>query len=345
MEIEFFRVMLGADPEFFFKQEGRVIGSEKVIPKEGFRAKGRDYNNEEVEYGAPIIVIDGVQAEFNPEASDCRETFSNGLRTCFMRLDETIRGKKVEVDFGAAVNVDEEELGSLSEENQQFGCSPSFNTYGQADMTIKDASTYLHRSAGGHIHLGTHYANPQGEILRSPERVVPILDIVLGNTCVLLDRDLGNVERRKNYGRAGEYRTPQHGLEYRTLSNFWLRSYPLASFVLGLARFAVHVAADEAASKKLLSLVSLEDIENAINKNDFELAQRNFNKIRAFVCSLSVRGNSGYMYPLQGNNLLAFDSLVEKGIAYYFPKDAMQNWLSPAWSDRGWERFAQSIIK
>ena len=30
------------------------------------------------------------------------------------------------------------------------------------------------------------------------------------------------------------------GLEYRTLSNFWLQSYQLMSLMLGMVRFSVH---------------------------------------------------------------------------------------------------------
>lgn len=319
-------VYFGADPEFFFKKEGRVVGAEKVLPK---KAKGQ------------TIVIDGVQAEFNPGASTCRQSFCSNLQECFAELHSTITEKNVEVDFSAAIKVDKKELSSLAPENQQFGCSPSENVHGTASISVKDASTYYQRSAGGHIHLGEHDSNT---VLRNPEMLVPILDILLGNTCVLIDRDPGNVERRKHYGRAGEYRTPAHGIEYRTLSNFWLRSYPLTSFVLALARFSVSVASDGETRQQLLSMVNMEDIRKAINTNDAALARKNFDGIKELVSSIVRDSDADYHFPLQGRKMLAFENLVTYGIEHYFPQDPMTHWLNRGNLNQGWERFAETII-
>ena len=81
----------------------------------------------------------------------------------------------------------------------------------------------------------------QKALHEDPLLAVKILDIVVGNTCVIMDRAPSQVERRKVYGRAGEYRLPAHGIEYRTLSNFWLRSYQLTHLVFSLARFAINI--------------------------------------------------------------------------------------------------------
>jgi hypothetical protein len=147
--------------------------------------------------------------------------------------------------------------------------------------SLVDPEKYRIRSAAGHIHLGDasgSTTSSQWAALHSPDRLVPILDIIVGNTCVLLDRDPGNVERRRVYGRAGEYRTPPYGIEYRVLSNFWLRSYSLMSFVMSLSRFAVGLltATIHNGGRKgvnyeaeLLKLVNMDDIRRAINENDF----------------------------------------------------------------------------
>jgi hypothetical protein len=81
---------------------------------------------------------------------------------------------------------------------------------------------------------------------------------LVGNTCVLLDRDPRAAERRQIYGRAGEYRLPDHGLEYRTLSNFWLRAYPLFSLVMGLSRLAVSVVYSSYGPPQRLPIVDAE---------------------------------------------------------------------------------------
>lgn len=332
MIIPYLTVTFGADPEFFFKQKGKVIGAEKVLPKAGITQQGP--GNDQMK----AIIIDGVQAEFNPLPNYCRQSFSHNLRTCFLLLQETIKNKKVEVDFGASVQIDETELASLEKENQTFGCSPSDNTYRKTAIQVKDPTKYLHRSAGGHIHLG-HSA-----VKKNPALTVKVLDVLLGNTCVLLDRDPGNIERRKNYGRAGEYRLPPHGLEYRTLSNFWLRSYPMMSFVLAVARFAVSVGDNPEATKKLLALVDMEKIERAINENDFVLAQENFNAIKPFLVAAQTHDN-GTATPFYGSRLAAFERLVALGIETAFPEDPMTHWTHHDYHiNGGWEIFADQKI-
>jgi hypothetical protein len=175
-----------------------------------------------------------------------------------------------------------------------------------------------------------------------PDKVIPVLDIIVGNTCVLIDRDPGNIERRKVYGRAGEYRVPTHGLEYRTLSNFWLRSYQTMSFVLALTRFGVSIANSPEAREKLMSLVNMEDIQDAINNNDAKLAQKNFNKIKKFI---SGRFDNGYSGPLSGNHLAQFEFFVEKGLDHWFKEDIMQHWLHHNYRERyGWENFLMFTV-
>lgn len=338
MQINYVGVSFGADPEFFFKQGGEIVGAEKIIPKEGVK-------HPLLPSRTPTTIIDGVQAEFNPASNTCRESFSGNLRQCFVELQANLQGKNVELDFSAGVKITKEELESLVKENQVFGCTPSANVYGESHIQVQDASKYYYRSAGGHIHLGTY--NSHSMILKSnPTAVVQMLDILLGNTCVLLDRDPGNIERRKNYGRAGEYRLPAHGLEYRTLSNFWLRHYVLMSFVMGVARFAVAVAASPEAYNLVLEHVDLKDIERAINDNDFDLAYQNFNKLKDLLADFSVEGEDTTQYPSQlpfgGTRVAAFEKLVDKGVKHYFKQEPMVYWLGHT-TGNGWERFADSL--
>lgn len=329
MELQYLSVCFGADPELFLSKNGKVIGAEKVLPKGGIGQENR-------------VIIDGVQTEFNVYPSTCRQVFSNHLRVCFQLLNQQMQGTETTADFSQTVKVDKEEMESLAEESRQFGCSPSKNAYRDAGISIKDASKYYSRSAGGHIHLGDGgYELTQQTLARHTE-VVQMLDILLGNTCVLLDRDPGNIERRKTYGRAGEYRTPKHGLEYRTLSNFWLKSYALMSFVLGMARFAVTVTNNEEIRTKLLAAVNMDDIERAINENDFELAYKNFDAIKDIIKDIGV----GEPYwPLQGVRMDKFEVFVKQGVDHYFKQDPMEHWLHHDYhTNPGWESFIDAVV-
>lgn len=184
--------------------------------------------------------------------------------------------------------------------------------------------------------------------LQSTDRLIPILDIILGNTCVLLDRNPLAAERRKIYGRAGDYRLTNYGIEYRTLSNFWLQSYQLMSFVTGLARTAVMIVAstignDIKCEEELFKATNLSNIQKAINKNDFDLAMENFQKIEPILLKHTY---SGEHFPLTNSTIREFKHMVKTGIDYWFPKNPLEYWISlPDTHGTGWESFASNKIR
>lgn len=306
-------ITIGCDPEFFFTKDGKIVGAERVLPENGIKSK------------KSTIIIDGVQAELNPTPHIERADLGNEIADCFRKLRATMLMNKVKIDFSTTVTVDEKELESLSDKAKQFGCAPSKSASGAKAMTIKDASKYLYRSAGGHLHLGNYANNVEVQaVLDNPEYLVPILDIIVGNTCVLLDRSEGNIERRKVYGRAGEYRTPPHGVEYRTLSNFWLQSYQLMDLVTGLARQSIQICADGYA-EKIRGAVNMDEVVKAINENDFDLAKSNFMKVLPILLEITPKAN---IFPIHKGNVTEFGHFIDKGIEYWFGNDPMKNWVS-----------------
>jgi len=334
------QVMLGCDPEFFLEKDKKIIGSEKLIKREGLGENNR-------------IIIDGVQAELNPNPSTCRQVLASNIQSCFHQLDQEIKKKDkgITPNFSTLIEVNEDELKSLRKESRILGCAPSKNIDPNFKDTIKliDPEVYRKRSAGGHIHLGKTNIIKIDRALNKPKRLITIMDIIVGNTCVLLDRDPGNIERRKTYGKAGEYRTPPHGVEYRTLSNFWLRSYPLMSFVTSISRLSVNILSNSTKKqnyeKELLKLVNMEDIRKAINENDFKLALKNFKKIRPFLNKISNKTNAAFTE----KNLEAFDYFIKKGIDHWFKLDPVKHWLASREQDpmraQGWETFIISTVK
>lgn len=339
--INFVSISFGADPEFFFSKGGKIIGSEKVLPKDGVHQLSKNDNGDVVQ-DDKLIVIDGVQAEFNVLPSTCRQSFSGNLRSCFLHLYDQMQQKGVEADFSQSIKISEEELKTLDKQNQKFGCSPSKNAYKESKIDVNPLK-YTYRSAGGHLHFGDTGSSYTKAVLAKHKEVVQMLDIIVGNTCVLLDRDEGNIERRKVYGKAGEYRTPAHGLEYRTLSNFWMRSYQLMSFVLALSRFAISVANDNAVSKEILSKVDMAKIQKAINKNDYDLAYENFNQIKDIIADIGLSNSETY-FPLQAHRMKSFELFVAKGINFWFPQDTMTHWMNSDNLNNGWERFIDNIV-
>lgn len=305
-------VWYGTDPEGFFVQNGRVIGSERVLPKEGL---GR-------------IVRDGIQFELNPKASPSIRGLGNNVRDAFRDLHDHLgRYPDVGISYEGVVEVERAELDSLSEDSRILGCMPSRNAYGDKPITV-DPLVYRKRSAGGHNHYGLIGTSIfLDEEVDERQRLVPLLDIFVGNTCVMLDRDPNAAERRENYGRAGEFRLPDHGLEYRTLSNFWIRNYALMSLVFGLGDIAISTLV-AGIDEKLRDSVDLLNFIEAIDTNNFELARRNFVSLTAFFQD-NLPKEGFVLNPTSLDRFLQFADLVKvKGLESIFQEDPMDHWVS-----------------
>lgn len=340
-------VVFGCDPEFFFAEHGRVIGADQVLPTDGLMF------NEWNEYGSMIstvsrIIIDGVQAELNPLPHVCRQSMGRELAHAFSSVSQFIAGmgKELTIDFRQTIELDDSDMEKLSDRSKKFGCMPSKNAHneGKEGFIGVDASVYKYRSAGGHWHIGapSGYLNEKEirEVLAQPERLVKMLDLIVGNTCVLIDRDPGNIERRKVYGRAGEFRTPPHGVEYRTLSNFWLRSAPLASMAMGLARTAVCIVADNL-DDEFKKLVDMKDVQDAINNNDFKLALSNFKKIESLL--LEITPFDEY-FDIDSTTIKMFKHFVKMGLDYWF-EDPLTEWSSEnVQAGLGFGSFLQTTV-
>lgn len=363
----------GGDPELFITLDGKVVGSERAIPAEGIEPPADikekllipsywleqakidpTYQHPYLAKGAALAIVqDGVQVELQLPAVKCRAWFTQAVGEAFRQLKKRLdqmqaSGQKFEVSFREVVDVDKKELQALSAKSRVLGCQPSFNVYDSEATIGVNPSTYTKRSAGGHIHLGL-----TPDLMPERDRLPVLLDVLLGNTSVLIDRDENAAERRKVYGRAGEFRRPKHGIEYRTLSNFWLRSKELASLVTGLARLAVFVLdtsvkpAEQggwAADQALTDLVSVKDCARAINENNLDLARSNFEGVRTFLKRHTVeRIDAGLDVTL----LEKFDYFIkmidEKGLDFWFPTDPFEHWQHVHYT-RGWEFFLNHIV-
>ena len=356
MKLHYVEPLMGCDPEFFFStKRGRIIGSEKIIPKGGLKLS--DSNKSKV-------IIDGVQAELNPQADTCRQRLAANITACFCKVrDELAKNKSIKADFSQTIKISKKELNSLAPESRVFGCAPSKNIHNpNSKIAVRDASKYPYRSGGGHIHIGVrdedytgnaYYVN-MNKAIRNPNKLVPMLDIIVGNTCVLIDRDPGNIERRKVYGKAGEFRTPKHGLEYRTLSNFWLQNYQLMSFVIGLARLSVLIVSNSNKKcnfeRKIRSRVNMREITKAINTNDFDLALKNFKRIKRVLKEIvpMQSGTESSNWPLNEKNIKDFEFFVSQGKDHYFKEDPLKHWTTLGNDGNrkiGWEDFLERSVK
>lgn len=227
-------VMLGSDPEIFLintKTKQLVssidkIGGTKWAPRElgdGF-----------------AVQEDNVLAEINIPPASTPDEFVQSIQRGIKLLKEALPGDDLDILIQASGFMPASEL--TDERALAFGCDPDFNAW--LDGKINDSpcsDNPLLRSAGGHIHVG--YNITDKEIVREDvdKNIVRWMDYYLGVPSILMDTD---TERRKLYGKAGAFRHKSYGVEYRTLSSFWLGSEQLIKWAFNQTQEAIKRASN-----------------------------------------------------------------------------------------------------
>lgn len=241
---------IGADPEAFVMQNGKIISAIGLIggTKENPRPMGDGFVQE-----------DNVLAEFNIKPCEDEALFIYRIQTQIRDLQAFLRVNKRKLSFAPHHTFELEYLKSQGHKALELGCSPDLNAY-----TIKEnppprgGETGL-RTASGHIHVGIKdYAGNVQQALN----LVQAMDIYLGLPSITMDSDR---LRRTLYGKAGACRLKDYGVEYRTLSNFWLVNGQHISWAYN----QTHKAAEMAGFlPDLHSTVPAEEIQRIINEYD-----------------------------------------------------------------------------
>jgi hypothetical protein len=254
---------LGCDPELFLADHtGRLkascglIGGTKTHPQpltelgDGF-----------------AIQEDNVAVEFNiPPSTSKREFVSNVSRAMKFIGDGVNSGLNLTIVPLSAASFPEEELTSPAA--KEFGCDPDFNAWtGEKNPRPKAVDQTL-RSCGGHVHVGY-------DKRVSPSYLIRCMDLFLGVPSVLMDK--GEL-RKQLYGKAGAFRDKSYGVEYRTLSNFWVFNPKLEEWVWDSTEKA-YAAADSQFPVGEYK----ERILDAINNNNKDAAARLVDELKMEV--------------------------------------------------------------
>lgn len=331
---------LGCDPEFFFTNAaGKLVGAESVLPAGGLKVGTKESK----------MTIDGVCVELNPTPMGCRANLGNEIKKCFKDFKLNALKGDISTSFDSLVTLSKAELDVLSDDSKLFGCDESQNAYTKkaSKIDVGDPMTYPNRSAGGHIHIGRHQDMPKVNwALAHPEITIPLTDLILGIPAVLMDHGEASTKRREIYGRAGEYRTPEHGLEYRVLSNFWLRAYPLMSFVMGMARMAVNITGHDEGklAGKFLKEFPRALIEDTINTNNVERAFKIFYRIEPMLWDV-VGNDRNDNWPTTQKTTESFHYFITKPLDFWFPDDPVDHWIDLNEGHRcGWENFCKTVV-
>ncbi len=236
--------LIGADPEFFLEMEGKFISA---INKVG----GSKDHPEPIGNGC-AVQEDNVAVEFCIPPSDNAKAFYNSIMYSLSQIKERIP----EFTFSkvASAEFDDNEL--AHPRAMEFGCEPDFNAWTGRKNPRPHAPNHKLRSAGGHVHVGDVTDLNKRQLIQA-------MDLFHGVPSVKLDPD---TVRRKLYGKAGAFRPKTYGVEYRTLSNFWIWDKGLVDWVYHQTSRAV----DFVRSGNVLSKEDGTLIQDAINKGNLE---------------------------------------------------------------------------
>lgn len=283
---------VGCDPEIFCEHgDGSIFPAWEYMPDEEearktskawlAHAKWNSIDSLICPHNVPAY-WDGAQAEFAPWAKTCLEVLHHGTREGLKSVLDFARRKdqRAKLTLRNVIELPEAVLKGTDDKFIQFRCSQSFNVYNDPGELVQDARQYKYRCAGGHIHVGFTRAFTAPGI----EQIVRGLDAVLGVAGVSLAAGIDNPIRRHTYGRAGEFRLPSYGVEYRVLSNFWLSHPAIAMLVFDLARATVRFA--ESGLFNLCWIADEQETRDVINNCDVDGARNILKRNAAVLCGI-----------------------------------------------------------
>jgi|LakMenEpi03Aug12_release.lakeMendotaPanAssembly.Ray.scaffolds.fasta_scaffold263433_2 hypothetical protein len=241
-------ITIGTDTEVFLvnTQTGKVTSAEGIIGG----SKEEPLNITSLGEGF-ALQEDNVMAEFNIPATNDNEEFKSNIDKILNHINTNYTNFKALIVPSANFNP----IDLLTEQANKFGCDPDFDAYLMQQNFPPDPIMFPDiRFAGGHVHIGLldklgvksidfiqdnplQTVNP--EILHVLGNVVKFMDLFVGLPSTILDED----DQRKNvYGTPGRFRLKPYGVEYRSLSNYWIKDGYLIDMVLNGTKKAVEHA-------------------------------------------------------------------------------------------------------
>ena len=241
---------VGADPELFVKQGGEFVSGYNLI-------SGTKQDPFPVEGGA--VQVDGMALEFNIDPAEDRNQFVANINKVMKQLEGMVDGYELAITPVATFS--KQVMEAQCEDALMLGCEPDFNAWlGKVNPQPKAGDF---RTAAGHVHVGwteNEETTPESIHGLGAMSLVKQLDYYLGLPSVLYDK---NTKRRELYGKAGACRIKPYGVEYRVLSNEWLKNDKLKRGVYDSVKNAF-----ENMKKGNFLSVKYGDIQEIINNSD-----------------------------------------------------------------------------
>ena len=205
------RPTFGADPEFYLGKGDLITCPDTICPTPKTTMSVGKFGG---------FNRDGMALELNPSPSESIREVAQNLTELLSVAGSMAMQFGWEISKSLAANVNRALNSTLPQDVFQIGCDPDYNAYtGRVNKVTVDPKLYLDRFAGGHIHIGV------GEIeFDEVCELVKLFDYHAGLLSVMYSDPKVALERRKTYGRAGDFRfdAAKGIIEYRTPDAGWL---------------------------------------------------------------------------------------------------------------------------
>jgi hypothetical protein len=254
---------IGTDPEMFASKGKRWVSAIPLI-------KGTKENPDPLPNGGTVS-HDNVAVEFTIEPAQSKKEFVQNIGDALQDVKDFLP-KEVSLNIVPSAVFGRREL--KHKKAKQFGCSPDYNAYTrQKNIVPQGAEKRKLRTCGGHIHVG-FVEGTENKVLQIPigkAHLIKMMDLFHGIFSTVLDFSPEAVKRRTLYGKPGCYRDTDYGVEYRTLSNYWLKSPQLVKLIYHLTDDVLKLIREKK-SLILLTDVDNEETQDIISKGDVSRA-------------------------------------------------------------------------
>jgi hypothetical protein len=308
---------MGCDPEIFIRGKEAVFPAWLMLPSKLKVGQQNELYLKGTSGERAYAFWDGVQAELVVPPATCLQTLSGNIHAGLNQLHNKIQGFRDTMRLvpDSVVKVGAKRMAEATDEQAALQCDPSENIYGMAGQAIPDTRAMRYRFAGGHIHFGIGPANRKNGLI---ERYVRMLDRMLGVWAVGVAAQYDKPLRRKYYGLAGQYRLPSHGLEYRTLSNFWLIDPAVYHATFEMARAAIGMVWS---NLDQYWIGDDEETTEVINKMDVQEARKIVRRNEAFI-KLAVNHKFPNQLGCSNGNGRVMMAINRDGSSYVSPDTA-----------------------
>lgn len=261
------RFTIGCDPEFFLRERkgGKLISAIPFV-------KGTKHDPQPLKCGN--IQRDNVAVEVATDPANSVEMFVNNINTLLSEATKTLP-ENTEIVALPSACFDEDQL--TDPEALMFGCDPDYCAWELAQNESPRAEDHTFRSCGAHIHVGTNgedgndfLLDPMGKV-----RMIRVMDCVHGVLSTILDSSEESIARRRLYGKPGAHRPKEYGVEYRVLSNYWLKSPTTVMLMYYLTQDALEIVRS-GNDEKLVDELGKNDVIHTIMSGDVETAKKMF---------------------------------------------------------------------